>query len=821
MAAAWAWAAVRGEQGTLVPRESAQWRLRLVSALEDAQAGRHRECVVILQEALESEGSLMRVPADFSVPLASLQDALHVLSRQSPQLTTPADADAPSPPDSDPPPLRRVAKASQPDGSRYLSVSTLARAVLAVLPPDSLEEYRRRFEGAAEQLGREVQAGGGQRVLEVLAFRYGATRRGAAAQEELGDVLLEDGAFRSAFQRYGAAFRGAAGREPQPAGEDGAREEAARRLGRKLLLSAELSGDPRLAASVRQELASALKLDGAVPQAAGENKGLDELAKANDAAAEATALGPGLGSVSGQSSRWGGELPSGALPQLPGRQLALSWMSSLWAKSLQYFEPNVPRRLAETELPGLEFPFVPLVHRDQVFLSGVFHLYKLDGRPGAGKLLSETLKPRVGSDAALRSFCEWSNSPLYTVTLWQEADDEPLPQADGFVSAGSPGAAGRGWPAGWAFPPELLVTHFISARVVKDNYMGYDVTANVPTRSLYCCDPRSHAEVWRTNDLRRVENRDRFGPSEVPAHFSFTSPVVVSGGLVFAGGWRQEGYVNAVVRALDLRTGETVWETLVHSGQLEMTMFGELAREPLASFVLLSDGVLYYQSNLGAVAALEPRSGRLLWVSTYEFIKPDKTISREPRLRSLDWGANPPLLLGHVLVVTPRDSHYLLAFDTGTGPRGEGEAGRILWAYDNSNQDLRDFLGYHEGALYFTGKAGVTALDVSSLSADGTLASGKPAWGSFRAAPRKVSRLPWTRGAITAPGALCSQGVVYAERRMLRLVDFDLTERRDLLAPDGLPGSPHGALNGRVKIETGIVLMTSPQILSTFTAEAD
>ena len=249
---------------------------------------------------------------------------------------------------------------------------------------------------------------------------------------------------------------------------------------------------------------------------------------------------------------------------------------------------------------------------------------------------------------------EQSDSALYTVTTW-----------------GRDRAAGADRFSGLQeLPDELLLSHYIAGFSRRRHYMGYDITVSIPTRSLAAFSRKSGELIWRTEDLREAVQQDIYGPNEIPAEISYSSPVLVRDGLVFAGGWKQDGYINSLLRALDLKTGKTVWEATISSSQMEQTMFGELGREPLASFLLEEYGVLYYLTNLGAVAAIESRSGRVLWVTAYDDIKPPPTMGRIPRMRELYWGLNSPLLLGNVLIVAPRDSQYLLAIDTGKGPAG-------------------------------------------------------------------------------------------------------------------------------------------------------
>ena len=134
----------------------------------------------------------------------------------------------------------------------------------------------------------------------------------------------------------------------------------------------------------------------------------------------------------------------------------------------------------------------------------------------------------------------------------------------------------------------------------------------------------------------------------------------------------------------------------------------------------------------------------------------------------------------------------------------------MLWAYDNSGGDLRDLLGAHNGRLYFSGRDGIYALDITELNAAGDLVRKPPV---LRAAANrqralsgsklskvaagninKLSGLPtlyrvgsplaWEVDSIRARGLLTSSGVLYAGNGQLETGDFGLSKRNALLPKD-------------------------------------
>ncbi len=663
---------------------------------------------------------------------------------------------------------------------RYLGVSTAAEAILMRLPIAVLDAYRSRYGAAAAS----VSARRGDEALEDVARLYPLTDAGLGARELLADRAFEAGRFHAARTGYDWLLGfpwSDAGSLPFSRAYLDAADRA--RIGAKLLLATRRSGRRDLWDAYHEAL-------------------VDELAAA--AADDGRALRARIARIETIDFARAPRRPG-----LPGGLLERSWESFGWSDDVRLPRDLItgrrqhPGRVYDDR--GIDFPFVPLAFGDSIFLSGVRSLYRLDGRPGAGKILQEIRKP----PPLLRGFdslAEDSDSPLYTVVMWDRSDHES-----------------EGWTNG--LPQRVLLTHWVSTRVRYQHYMGYDITVPLFMRSLVAYDERSGAFLWRTRDLRRTAQRDPFGPNQVPVDISYTSAPIVYGDLVIAGGWREEGYVDGVVRGLDLRTGETVWETPVGSAQMEQTMFGELAREPFASFLVEREGTVYYQSNLGTVAALDAGTGDLLWATAYDYVSPDPTALFRARKRSLVWGLHPPVFVGHQLIVAPKDSEALYAIDTGTGPAGPAAAGRLLWWYDNPDGALRARLGHHRDKRYFTGDAGVAALDLSTLRPSGELDLDDRAQlerdlddvpvDAVPEAERVVARYPGVLDEIPAAGLLTRRGVLAATESGLTLIGLDLATRHSLI--DAWPPSRDGyEYAGRVRIAGGLVIVVGRRLITAF-----
>ena len=141
-----------------------------------------------------------------------------------------------------------------------------------------------------------------------------------------------------------------------------------------------------------------------------------------------------------------------------------------------------------------------------------------------------------------------------------------------------------------------------------------------------------------------------------------------------------------------------------------MQFGGMMASSDFNHRLLTLDGpALYYQTNLGAVVALEAETGGSLWVATY------------PRQESHRFGGdgserdlNPAVVHDGRVFVAPSDADAIFAFDAGSG--------RLLWKSDPIADDVKlsHLLGVAKDRLIATGNR-VLLFDVK----DGQL---KGAW---------------------------------------------------------------------------------------------
>lgn len=156
------------------------------------------------------------------------------------------------------------------------------------------------------------------------------------------------------------------------------------------------------------------------------------------------------------------------------------------------------------------------------------------------------------------------------------------------------------------------------------------------------------------------------------------SPVADADG-VYVAMRRRDIRPQAVVACFDADTGRPRWRRFICGAE---TPARGMLSEYTHNLLTLSRGTLYYNTNLGAVAALRAEDGRVLWVSLY------------PRELRGDWGQlaphwrrdlNPCVVHDGTLLVAPADSPRIFAFDALTG--------QLLWRTGTELEDAVHLLG--------------------------------------------------------------------------------------------------------------------------------
>ena len=115
------------------------------------------------------------------------------------------------------------------------------------------------------------------------------------------------------------------------------------------------------------------------------------------------------------------------------------------------------------------------------------------------------------------------------------------------------------------------------------------------------------------------------------------------------------------VACLNAETGRTIW--LRRVGIAEASLAGHY-HEISHQLVTVADGSVFYNTNAGAIVALDAADGSYRWVATYPRVEPESQAEFNAR-RQL--GPNPCVVDGGVVIASPYDAGILLALDSASG----------------------------------------------------------------------------------------------------------------------------------------------------------
>lgn len=136
----------------------------------------------------------------------------------------------------------------------------------------------------------------------------------------------------------------------------------------------------------------------------------------------------------------------------------------------------------------------------------------------------------------------------------------------------------------------------------------------------------------------------------------------------------------AYVACFDMQTGQQLWRRKIGSGET----LGQGRQEITHNLLTLAEGVLYYNTNLGAVAALSVPDGEVKWVTRYPRAPYRRGDARQDLryLRDL----NPCVFHKGVVISFPTDCNRIFALDA--------MSGQLLWAtLEDSANDVAHLLG--------------------------------------------------------------------------------------------------------------------------------
>ena len=272
-----------------------------------------------------------------------------------------------------------------------------------------------------------------------------------------------------------------------------------------------------------------------------------------------------------------------------------------------------------------------------------------------------------------------------------------------------------------------------------------------------------------------------WSPIEPEDDFAFEGPPISDGDGLYIAMRRTLSQPQAYVAAFDLKTGQPRWKTWLSAA--ESPALGR-SEEVTHNLLTLHDGVLYCNTNLGAIAAVDASSGKTRWLIAYQRANFDPEKNGEPAT-NFQRDLNPCIYWRGLLLVAPSDCHDLLCLEASTG--------QLLWSIP-----ARDIIHLF----------GVT--DDGKL-----LASGNRLWWIDAQTGRITARFPAANNADPqgyGRGALAGDVVYFPTQQALYV--FDAATAKQLRQPIDL--ARRGLTGGNIIVAQNHLLITTADKVAAF-----
>ncbi len=537
---------------------------------------------------------------------------------------------------------------------------------LAQLPPDARAIYRNRYNGVAERWFRQGASQRDIATLRRVVDQAFCSDWGDDALELLGDLAFQDGRFGEALSDYRRLVPDRAG-DPAVLIHPDPSVDLARVAAKKLLCRAAAGEYP----PGPTDLAELVRLyPGATGSLAGRS---GEYAQTVKEALESDNLGP----VAQPDSRWptfAGSFRRTKVVPGPIDVGSMQWRVELEKVSARNASINSRGMITGpiTTPADRLLAFHPIVLGDQVIVCDGARVlaYNLNDRPLDGEATAERLVEPAwkhpGDDDAQGPQVHQVHSgiPRYTLTAYGRRIYARMgATSNAFFTGGMGPMGGRG---------------AVSSIVALDwNDQG--------------------KLIWEQKSTSiTLPNRQ---PDRTNNRISFEGTPVADARSVYVAVTDRRDQPAAYIACYDAATGASRWIRYVGSAALEADNFfgmgipmqmGMSASGDFNHRLLSLDGpTLYYQTNLGALVAVDAETGATLWVATYP--------RQEPNHHGSERDLNPAVVHDGRVFIAPSDADAVFAFDAASG--------RLSWKTERISDDVKltHLLGVAKDRLIATG----------------------------------------------------------------------------------------------------------------------
>ena len=558
-----------------------------------------------------------------------------------------------------------------PNAETHLSINAQRESQrrIAAMPLEARALYRARVDGQAELWYRQGLERRDRALLRRVVDRLFCSSWGDDALDLLGDLAFQEGQFGEALEAYrqlvpGEALGGAGLVHPDPS------IDLTRVAAKQLLCRAAIGEHP----PTDEDLAAFARANPAESTSFAGRRG--PIASDLSAAVRDDHLGPPA-QADGRWPTFAGSFSRDRIATGPIDVGSLQWQVSLEPVTVSRNNPFRRSMAVSTPPTDRLLAYHPIIVGDQVLVANDHRItaYDLNVRPGEPSTVgssqpeeawrtSELAIPKIAGQMI-------SGLPRYTLT-----------------AVGNRVYARMGPPAGASVFPRR---------------MGIPAPSRTPSY-IVAVDRESDGKLLWTREATDVALPKRPGDG-TSASAVFEGAPVADAHSVYVGLTDRVEMTATYVVCLDANTGATRWiryvcEANANNDPLSPTF--EIAHRLLT----LAGSTLYYQTNLGALAALDVETGGVRWLATYPWAGRGGVGggfngfgmmggSGTPPTQQRD--LNPAIVHDGLVIIAPDETPYIFAFNAATG--------QFVWKTAEIPDDVKlsHLLGVAKGHLIATG----------------------------------------------------------------------------------------------------------------------
>lgn len=551
----------------------------------------------------------------------------------------------------------------------FVDLRAYCQRILAGLPPEARALYRNRVDPQAERWYRQGRDQRDPAPLRLVVERAFCSSRGDDALELLGDLAFQDGQFAEALALYRRLVPDDADDESALVHPDPS-IDLARVAAKKLLCRAAAGGE--VAVPGEDLDAFARRFPGAEGSLTGRKGPLVEILTE---AIQADRLAP----PDQGDQRWPTFAGAPSRTHAPAESVDVG--SLQWRAPLERINPTRPGNTFgmrpsppnATATSAQLLGYHPIVVGDQVIVC--------DGR----RVLAYSLSDRADDDGDGRSTSvepAWSYDPEGDGAIPQVRQPNWVLPRHTLTAVGDRIYARMGV----ATPPAFLMGM---------NRGGGEGTSILALDRSKPGDKR----LW-TKRASELTLPNRPAGDRAARSVNFEGTPVADDQSVYVVITDRREQTSTYVAGFDAADGSPQWIRYLGAAASDNDPFvgmggmgfgGLGPADPGHRLLSLEGSVLYCQTNLGALAAIDAETGAILWVATY----PRREMGRGGS--AIDRDLNPAVVHDGLVFIAPSDADAIFAF--------EAQTGRLKWRTDAIPDEVKltHLLGVAKGRLVATG----------------------------------------------------------------------------------------------------------------------